>query len=150
MSVSSAGKSKINWCVGQWYWPKYGFCPSKRAWDSMIKQFKVKDGYGYPVIGPQAGDGITSSFMNKDNGKLIILVSIAETLDRDIKKRCVVDLISHEAVHVWQHIREDIGEDNPSSEFEAYSIQTIVSELIGAYEATRGKLFLPAATRKKR
>lgn len=48
-------------------------------------------------------------------------------------------LLVHEAVHVWQFIRERIGEDSPSSEFEAYSIQGIAQELMLAFKAQRRK-----------
>jgi hypothetical protein len=42
-------------------------------------------------------------------------------------------LLVHEAVHIWQWIKEDIGEDEPSKEFEAYSIQRLSLNLMGAY-----------------
>lgn len=42
-------------------------------------------------------------------------------------------LLVHEAVHVWQRIRDLMGEDSPSSEFEAYAIQHISSELMVEY-----------------
>jgi hypothetical protein len=41
-------------------------------------------------------------------------------------------LIVHEAVHVWQQVREALGEEKPSSEFEAYSLQAICQELFEA------------------
>lgn len=45
----------------------------------------------------------------------------------------IIGLIIHEAVHVWQHICLDLGERDPSSEFEAYSIQAISQRLIAKY-----------------
>lgn len=41
-------------------------------------------------------------------------------------------LIVHEATHVWQKIRQELGESRPSSEFEAYSLQAITQELFEA------------------
>jgi hypothetical protein len=46
----------------------------------------------------------------------------------------VIGLIVHEAVHVWQVICKHISEDEPSKEFEAYSIQTIAQRLIAIYD----------------
>lgn len=45
-------------------------------------------------------------------------------------------LLLHEAVHVWQETREKMGENNPSPEFEAYSIQAIAQDLFEMYEAS--------------
>lgn len=39
----------------------------------------------------------------------------------------------HEAVHVFQHLCQQIGEDNPSIEFEAYTIEYIAVRLFHAY-----------------
>lgn len=47
----------------------------------------------------------------------------------------VVGLLIHESVHIWQHTRTFLGEDNPSPEFEAYAIQGICQSLIVAYQA---------------
>lgn len=48
----------------------------------------------------------------------------------------VYGLLLHEAVHVWQRIRELMGEREPSTEFEAYSIQSIAQDLFEMYEAS--------------
>ena len=43
-------------------------------------------------------------------------------------------LLVHEAVHIWQQIKEDIGEHTPSKEFEAYAIQNISQFLMIEFE----------------
>lgn len=43
-------------------------------------------------------------------------------------------LLTHEAVHIWQELKLKMGEENPSIEFEAYSIQTIAQDLFYMYE----------------
>ncbi|WP_299883281.1 hypothetical protein [Zoogloea sp.] len=45
----------------------------------------------------------------------------------------VLSLLVHEATHLWQSIRENIGELQPSSEFEAYAIQSLSQVLMAEY-----------------
>ncbi|MBJ9481174.1 hypothetical protein [Acinetobacter baumannii] len=45
-------------------------------------------------------------------------------------------LLLHEAVHIWQEAALVMGEENPSIEFEAYSIQAIAQDLFELYEAS--------------
>lgn len=47
-------------------------------------------------------------------------------------------LLLHEAVHIWQQVRKRMGEREPSTEFEAYSIQTISQDLFEMYELSEG------------
>lgn len=54
-------------------------------------------------------------------------------------KADTVATIVHEAVHVWQYMRDFIGEDKPSSEFEAYSVQGIVTALLDSYHRQTGE-----------
>lgn len=52
----------------------------------------------------------------------------------------VAAMLVHEAVHIWQEIRANLGETAPSAEFEAYSIQAISQRLFYAYiEQTQRK-----------
>lgn len=43
-------------------------------------------------------------------------------------------LLTHEAVHIWQELKLKMGEENPSIEFEAYSIQALAQDLFELYE----------------
>ena len=60
------------------------------------------------------------------------IVQIGDTSDKDQIQ--VYGLLLHEAVHVWQKVKKLMGEKEPSSEFEAYSIQRIAQDLFFMYQ----------------
>lgn len=132
----SPNKSKVIWCDRGWFPAYFGFCPDKKAWKREMKRIGIKH-HPYPD-----GDATCSVFHNAVErdatiGKTIILVTIGDHIDAN-DHLGIIGLIVHEATHVWQFIREDAGEDEPSKEIDAYAMQNIVMSLIDAYSKTRG------------
>lgn len=72
----------------------------------------------------------TMVFSNSDN-ETACIVCIGD-VSEDAPTR-VAALLVHEAVHVWQEVRRVMGETDPSSEFEAYSVQSISQKLFDAF-----------------
>lgn len=70
-----------------------------------------------------------------DKGQYCCIVSIDPA--KFDSRRKVYSALTHEAVHVWQQAAEQIGEDKPSLEFEAYSIQRIAEVLWDEYDRQR-------------
>lgn len=66
------------------------------------------------------------------NQKDDIIVVMVNPEGCDINK--IHALLLHEAVHIFQHLCKVIGEDCPSSEFEAYQIQFIANSLFNMYD----------------
>lgn len=124
-------KNKIVWCDRGWSTVYYGFCPSQTAWDAEMNRLKVK---GSPY--PAKSDGRCTSFESRE-GKIILLVTISDKIDKEDNFARVIGLLVHEAAHVWQAMCRDMGEEFPSPEFEAYSLQHISMNLIDAYRKTR-------------
>ncbi|MGH6754955.1 MAG: hypothetical protein ACREDP_22580 [Bradyrhizobium sp.] len=122
---------RVVWCDRGWMPTYYGFCPSEKAWKREMKRLGVS-GEPYPD-----SDGKCVSLEHKKDGKLCCIVTIAERLDKKDDPLGIVGLIVHEAVHVWQKVRADIGEKEPSAEFEAYALQNISTQLMSAYAQTR-------------
>lgn len=60
------------------------------------------------------------------------VVQLGDTSERKLVE--IYGLLLHEAVHVWQKVKKLMGEKEPSSEFEAYSIQAIAQDLFKMYE----------------
>ena len=71
--------------------------------------------------------GVTHVWATK--GKLICIVCLhPDALKADPIE--VAGVLVHEAVHVFQRLCDSIGEDEPSREFEAYSIGNIAERLM--------------------
>lgn len=133
-------RHKMIWCEGFLRLPHdYGFCPSEKAWYALAKASK-RDLGAYPN-----GAAMTTLFQSTERKTRTCIVTVGIRTPRE-----TVNLLVHEAAHVWRDIREGIGEKEPSSEFEAYALQNIVDELIRAYEKTRGPLFTRPSPSKPR
>lgn len=70
------------------------------------------------------------------NGRPFAIVEMP-IVDWDLPE--IYALLAHEAVHIWQAVREAMFEESPSSEFEAYSIQAIARDLFFEYEKAMSK-----------
>lgn len=82
------------------------------------------------------GKGACVNVYDSESGKTIAFVCLnQEKVEREsLHLNQVHALLLHEAVHVWQHIKDAIGEKNPSKEFEAYSVQRISQNLFYLYD----------------
>lgn len=76
-------------------------------------------------------DACVTHFSGKKKETLCV-VQIGDVAEHSLLQ--VHGLILHEAVHIWQEVRTCMGEEKPSSEFEAYSIQAIAQDLFEAFE----------------
>ncbi|OTG79063.1 hypothetical protein B9T31_17340 [Acinetobacter sp. ANC 4558] len=74
------------------------------------------------------GDDAQVNFYSNDS---LAIVQISEC-DRSVIE--IHGLLLHEAVHIWQRVKVLMGEQEPSKEFEAYSIQAIAQDLFDMYE----------------
>lgn len=104
---------------------RYALCLSRVSYGKCIAQFKID---ADPAAWLNHGANATTHiFTPVTVSKTIAIVCLQ--LRRDVNAAQVHGLLVHEAVHIWQEIRDRLGERSPSSEFEAYSIQGIAQEL---------------------
>lgn len=129
----TTNRNRVVWCNRGLLPVYFGFCPNERAWRRELKRLGCAGEY------PQS-DARVSFFVKKNGSPHCAIVTVNETIDKH-DGLSVAALIAHEATHVWQRCCEVMGEENPSIEFEAYSIQHILGSLLIAYEDTRRKLF---------
>lgn len=80
------------------------------------------------LISMPSGANATANFICNDDGSDLIIVVYLPYSDIDVLFQ--QSLIVHEAVHIWQELKKRMNEKEPSSEFEAYSIQRISQDLL--------------------
>lgn len=105
----------------------YALCLDERAFKAEMKRLKITNSDEWIK---NAHSDATTHFMVGPEGKLSAIVCLRVNAGRDPVE--IVGLLVHEAVHIWQEVKTNIGEQHPSPEFEAYSIQWIAQQLVAA------------------
>lgn len=105
-----------------------GFTTSQRAFAKECRSFGVDNSHEF-LSG--TGEASTHTFSDHDdNRNFQIVVTIHK------KKRTILDLVwllAHEATHVWQGIRERLGEKTPGHEMEAYTVAWLTKCFVEEY-----------------
>lgn len=110
-------------CAG----PYLTLCLAQDEFDAALKYLKVKHAAAYVNEGAWA----TAHNFTNHKGDVVTLVCISDFKDRSPVE--VAGTLVHEAVHVWQNYCQDIGENEPGREQEAYAIQMIAQELMSEF-----------------
>ena len=127
--------------------PMYvGLCISEKAFERELKRIKVDRANTPEWISNSQSDATAHYFEESESGRNCAIICMRNMDDRDRVE--VNGLLVHEAVHIWQWVKRYIGEDNPSKEFEAYSIQHIAQELMIAYEKYEKEMAKKGTTSK--
>ena len=110
----------------------YTICTDEKRFEKEMVGLKVKAKDVPDFLGSPNADGTTHFFDkwdgNRIEGKSAI---VCVRYPAAGKTGCqYAGLLVHEAVHIWQAIRETLGERHPGSEQEACSIQSIAQELM--------------------
>lgn len=108
---------------------RFGYCPNEKAWRRHMKALKLKEPY-------PSNDGSITRF--EKDGVVHCIMTINASQERTGVE--IVGLIVHESMHIWQEVLSYMQEREPSSEFEAYSVQAIVQGLLEAYTQVHGKV----------
>lgn len=108
-----------------------GYVPHEKAWHATLARLKLDDEPwpdtdGRCVYWPDAGEA------HKD----VVLIALSLRA-RNYSVSQVCGILAHECMHAWRHIREAIGEKEPSAEFEAYVIQAMVQGCVYAHMTKR-------------
>lgn len=125
-------KSDVAWCSRTLLNNPYyiGICKSEKSFRSELKRLKIPEGDAFPWISDGA-DATTHEIVNKKERRKCCIICVSNTKGKSRSE--ISTLLVHEAVHVWQKIKKDYGEEEPGNEMEAYCIQAISLSLITGY-----------------
>lgn len=108
-----------------------GLCQTEKQFKNELKRLGVAESENVQWV-TEGKDATVTEFSGTKKHEKCFLVGVKQ--DKSAKPIEIVGLLVHEAVHVWQRIRQDMNEDEPSTEFEAYAIQNLSIRLIDAYK----------------
>ncbi len=110
--------------------PMYiALCTSEEAYLKFMRGSTIPKAEWDPWI--PARPGAVVHFFRTDKGDMQAVVCMKRV--PGIVRIQYDAMLVHEAVHIWQRAREELGENAPSSEFEAYAIQNISTQLLKAW-----------------
>lgn len=99
-----------------------GYAPDEKAFRREMKRLGCENPPPYTLSGG------TTHCLRKD-GALTTCIVCAKRRD-GVGTEAMIGLLVHEAVHVWQAVLESMSEEDPSPEFEAYTVQHIAQWLV--------------------
>lgn len=115
------------------------FAPNARAFRRALNFFNVKD---LPEKGfyPKSGGCVSIYYPHQRVKGTTPICIITIDLNLKVSKEQIAAIVAHEAVHVFQYLTKIIEEDDPCWEFEAYTVQGIVQDVL--YSIKRYKSLL--------
>ncbi len=131
--MSRKAFNRIVWLERGWQPVFIGFCPNEKAWRKGLKQLGLSRRENpYPT-----SDGHLHTF-HRNDGPPVCIVTVQDGAESTRGLSEIIGVLIHESAHVWQDIRQYIGETAPGAEMEAYALQTITQGMISAFHKTRG------------
>jgi hypothetical protein len=108
--------------------PRLTLCLTPDDLTAVLKHLTCSECVPFPE------HGATTYFMAKPGNDTVAAVCMSDTG----LTAGAYALLVHEAVHVWQAHLDDIGDDSPSHESEAYGVQMVAFQLISEYMSRLG------------
>ena len=106
--------------------PHLSLCLSEAEFDAALDHLRIPKRDRPPFVKSDA----TTHFFQSEHGCAAVVCLQSGPQWEGVQ---VASLLVHEAVHVWKAHLEDIGEDEPGEEQEAYGVQTIAQTLMYEY-----------------
>lgn len=117
--------------------PNVGLCTSEAMFHRELRRLELPRAEWPSFVSSAVADATVHIIEFRDKPCMLVCIKGFEARTG----MEIAGLLVHEAVHVWQWFRRFIGEDQPSDEFEAYSIQTISQRLMEVFleQTTKGR-----------
>lgn len=112
--------------------PYITLCKTEKQYKKTVKYFKITTPNKWVSAGK---DATAHTLEHGDTGELACVVCIDAKRAKSRSLADVCGLLAHEAVHVWQAHRDQIGEGRPGVEQEAYAIGMITQALVAEWLA---------------
>jgi hypothetical protein len=97
----------------------FAFCMSEKSFKKEMSRL------GFDNVKMILGGNATCHTATTNNGDYVFVCIELETIKKHNLEE-IIGLVTHECTHAWQFIKKSIGEKKPSSEFEAYVVQSLV------------------------
>ena len=107
----------------------YGLCLNEKDFQKQLKSMSVPPHQWVSWVTP--GADATTHFLNHPEGAKAAIVCL--DTEKNLNGIQIASVLVHEAVHIWQEHRREVGEHEPADESEAYAIQALSQRLMEAY-----------------
>lgn len=112
----------------------FTLCTTTAQFHAELRRLMVNRSEWPPFVGK--GANATTTFLENGNGDTTAIVTIP--VHEDMSGVDVAAILVHEATHIKRKVMEILGEDHPSEEFEAYTMQAISGRLMHEYARQTG------------
>lgn len=131
---------KAAWCdrtLVETPW-EFCLCVTVKQYERELRRLNIPKELWSPFTNNNnASRATVHSFTRDSDSSRVALVCIHPSRKSTLMQTYAV--LAHEATHIWQWTRESLGEEKPSTEFEAYAIQALCQRLFYAYETLTKK-----------
>ena len=111
------------------YGPYYTLCLTPKDFKAAMKHLGVEEP---PPFAKSEHSDATTYFCTGKQAKLCAVVAMGGWHKRTGIE--IAGLLVHEAVHIWQEWCSRVGETDPGSETEAYSVQWLSQQLMWEFQ----------------
>ncbi len=109
----------------------YTLCTTEKLFEKELKRLSLPK-ESWPKFTANDHSDAATHFFESDSKRCVIICVRAKKGVHNTAQ--VHAMLVHEAVHLWQEIKGNLGEASPSPEFEAYSIQCLSQRLFEEYK----------------